>query len=137
MYKRYISKFIYLSLYLSKSGSGCGAAMWAVLHLDNGARLLVGVRRHVQQDLESPQDLHQQKDSAHGKPRSIVASLRPSLLPVCFPSSQESTPGFSPRQPRTNHSNSLTPSPMNGTSSIGSIDSLLLSSITPALSFQT
>ena len=81
MYRRYINKFIYLSLYLSKSGSGRGAAMWAVLHLDNGARLLVGVRRHVQQDLESPQDLHQQKDSAHGKPRSIDRRRSPTFAP--------------------------------------------------------
>ena len=36
--------------------------------MDDRFGILDGFRRHVQQDVESAQDLHQQENSAHGKP---------------------------------------------------------------------
>jgi len=44
-----------------------GNAVLTVLQVDYCTGLLDGIRRHVQQDLASPQDLHQQEDSTHGK----------------------------------------------------------------------
>ena len=61
----------------------------------------------------------------------IFSTNNRSFLPVCFPSSLEST-SAPLRQPRTKLSNSASPSCMSGTSSIGSIDSPLSSSIRPS-----
>ena len=62
----------------------------------------------------------------------IFFTNKRSFLPVCFPSSLESTPAPL-RQPRTNLSNSASPISLSGISPISSIDSPLSSSITPSL----
>ena len=101
------------------------------------------ITEHIKYKLLSPSYLHNLITVQPPRKSPLVTLTRPStssslritdcsfqyaLLPLVSAWNQ---PPASLRQPRTNHSSSDSPSPMSGTSSIGSIDSPISSFIIP------